>query len=220
MNKNENEPNEIDLPPPGPNSYEKAKSALKRHQDVFERIRINSHFPTSSDPDLNLFLERIVWMNKIFKLDVNFRPTDLGVVRLLKFYKSIIDEVTELVGCINDEKFVEHILSNDPFLTESDDPEYIDNIVRDYEQNHETKLEVNMVALADTLVDITVYDYSEMVRWGIPIEECSHAVMESQITKLDSNGKPIMSPDGAKFIKGPYYQPPEPRIREILEELK
>lgn len=50
------------------------------------------------------------------------------------------------------------------------------------------------------------------------LEECCHAVMESQITKLDSDGKPIKSADGAKFIKGPYYEAPEPRIQQILDE--
>ncbi len=223
MTNEENKPEFLDSTPPSSTPYADAfAKAGDAKQDLFDRIMRQSGFPTYALPtpqsDLNLFLERIFWMNKIFQLDVNHKPTDLGVVRLLKFYKIIIDEVTELVECINDEAFVKQIMTNDPFLVDSDDPKYIDHLVRDWEQNNQTKLTVNMVALADTLIDITVYDYSEMVRWGIPAEECSHAVMESQITKLDDNGKPIMAEDGSKFIKGPYFQPPEPRIKEILEE--
>jgi len=193
-----------------------------RKQDLFDRIKRESKFPTHAIPypnsDMNLYVARIHWMNRIFELEVNEKPTNLGVVRLLKFYKTIIDEITELLDCINGEGFKDFILSNDPFLTSSDEPMYIENIVSQYEAQHGYTLEVNMVALADTLVDINVYDTSEAVRWGIPFDECCHAVMESQITKLDSDGKPLKSADGAKFIKGPYYEAPEPRIQQILDE--
>lgn len=221
----ENEPQVVDLSPPGPKSYAEAfaeseKKTVLQTTELYSQIRINSNFPEPTPhKDMDLYLSRICWMNNTFQLENNALPTNLGVVRLLKFYKTLIDEVAELVECINDKKFVEHILANDPFLTESDDPEYIDNLVRDYQDNNLIILSVNMVALADTLVDINVYDTSEFMRWGIPIEECLHAVMESQVTKLDTNGLPIKSPDNAKFIKGPYYQPPEPEIQEILDVL-
>ena len=74
------------------------------------------------------------------------------------------------------------------------------------------------VALADLLGDILVYTLSEATRWGIPITNVFHAIMDSQDSKL-VDGKPLKAPDGSKFIKGPNYEPPEPKIRKILESI-
>ena len=77
----------------------------------------------------------------------------------------------------------------------------------------------NYVALADLLADITVYVFSEARRWGIPIVDVLHAVMDSQDSKL-VDGKALMAEDGSKFIKGPDYIPPEDKIAAILERYK
>jgi len=74
------------------------------------------------------------------------------------------------------------------------------------------------VAMADLLGDIIVYTMSEAERWGIPVIEVVHMIMDSQDTKL-VDGKPVMSPDGSKFDKGPNYVPPEAMIRQLLEPL-
>lgn len=73
------------------------------------------------------------------------------------------------------------------------------------------------VAISDLLADILVYTLSEAVRWGLPIEHIFHAVMDSQESKL-VDGKPLMSPDGSKFIKGPNYVPPEANIERIIRK--
>lgn len=212
-------PNSVSLKESLQEHYSEEKAA-EIHARIYKQIRSNSQFPEpTGEKGMDLYVERISWMNDTFQLENNALPTNLGVVRLLKFYKTILNEVTELLECVNNEGFKDHILSNDPNLTNFKEPDYIENIVSQYEAQHDVKLKVNMVALADTLVDLNVYDTSEMVRWGIPIEECLHAVMESQVTKLDTNGLPVKSPDNAKFLKGPYYIPPEPEIQEILDAL-
>lgn len=71
------------------------------------------------------------------------------------------------------------------------------------------------VKVADLLGDVIVYTLSEADRWGIPIIDVFHAIMDSQESKL-VNGQPVMSPDGTKFDKGPNFTPPEDRIREII----
>lgn len=71
------------------------------------------------------------------------------------------------------------------------------------------------VALADWLADVIVYCLSESQKFHIPIEAVLHAVMDSQHSKLDDDGKPIIDHRG-KFLKSENYQPPEPRILEIL----
>lgn len=76
----------------------------------------------------------------------------------------------------------------------------------------------DLVALADCLGDIVVYVFSEARRWGIPLIDVLHLIMDSQDSKL-VNGKPLMAEDGSKFIKGPNYTPPEENIRHLLESL-
>ena len=71
------------------------------------------------------------------------------------------------------------------------------------------------VKVADLLGDVIVYTLSEADRWGIPIIDVFHAIMDSQESKL-VNGSPVMSPDGTKFDQGPNFTPPENRIREII----
>ena len=72
------------------------------------------------------------------------------------------------------------------------------------------------VMLADLLGDLIVYCASEAERWDIPIAEVLQIIMESNFSKLDENGRPIKDERG-KFLKGPNYWRPEPRIKELLE---
>lgn len=69
--------------------------------------------------------------------------------------------------------------------------------------------------LADLLGDIIIYCMSEMVRFGIPIDDTLRIIMESNFSKLDANGQPIYDESG-KLCKGPNYWKPEPRIYEML----
>jgi len=75
-----------------------------------------------------------------------------------------------------------------------------------------------LVGLADLLGDIQVYCASEMARFGIPNEEVLKIIMESNESKLGADGKPIYNEQG-KFMKGPNYWKPEPKIRELLVSL-
>lgn len=69
--------------------------------------------------------------------------------------------------------------------------------------------------LADLFADMIVYIYSEATRCGIPLNEVLHIVMDSNESKLGEDGKPIKDERG-KFLKGPNYWKPEPKIRELL----
>lgn len=75
----------------------------------------------------------------------------------------------------------------------------------------------DLVAYADCLGDIVVYVFSEAERWGIPLVQVLHAILDSQDSKL-VDGKPLWAPDKSKFIKGPNYLPPENKIKEILDD--
>jgi len=74
------------------------------------------------------------------------------------------------------------------------------------------------VAIADLLGDIVVYCRSEALKYGIPLEDVLDIIMDSNESKLGSDGNPIYDSNG-KFLKGPGYWKPEPRIRQLLADL-
>ena len=71
-------------------------------------------------------------------------------------------------------------------------------------------------AIADVLGDIIVYCRSEALKYGIPLEEVLDIIMDSNESKLGADGKPIYDANG-KFLKGPNYWKPEPKIKSMLE---
>lgn len=73
-----------------------------------------------------------------------------------------------------------------------------------------------LVAVADLLGDVIVYCRSEAMKYGIPLEEVLSIIMDSNESKLGADGKPIYDGNG-KFLKGPNYWKPEPKIRELLQ---
>ena len=75
------------------------------------------------------------------------------------------------------------------------------------------------VALADLLGDIMVYCRSEALKYGLPLEEVLGIIMDSNESKLGADGNPIYDANG-KFLKGPNYWKPEPKIRTLLERRK
>jgi NTP pyrophosphatase (non-canonical NTP hydrolase) len=75
------------------------------------------------------------------------------------------------------------------------------------------------VAIADVLGDIMVYCRSEALKYGLPLEDVLDIIMDSNESKLGADGKPIYDANG-KFLKGPNYWKPEPKIKALLDSLK
>jgi predicted HAD superfamily Cof-like phosphohydrolase len=94
-----------------------------------------------------------------------------------------------------------------------DEVHEIDDIVAAAEQGA-PKAEL-AVAIADLLGDVIVYCRSEALKYGIPLEAVLDIIMDSNASKLGADGKPIYDANG-KFLKGPNYWKPEPKIRELL----
>lgn len=95
-----------------------------------------------------------------------------------------------------------------------DEVNEIDDIVTACENKAES-IDV-LVAVADLLGDIIVYCRSEALKFGIPLEDVLNVIMDSNESKLGADGKPIYDSNG-KFLKGPNYWKPEPRIKELLQ---
>ena len=101
--------------------------------------------------------------------------------------------------------------------TLSDEVDEIDEIVASAEAGA-SPLDI-AVALADLLGDVIVYCRSEALKYGLPLEQVLDLIMDSNESKLGADGNPIYDANG-KFLKGPSYWKPEPKIRELQQSLQ
>jgi hypothetical protein len=132
------------------------------------------------------FALRIAAMNAMYKLPANDRPT---------LPAGVVDRLVKFKATLLDEVHE------------------IDEIVK-LAQEGGAPLDI-AVAIADLLGDIVVYCRSEALKYGLPLEEVLDVIMDSNESKLGADGRPIYDANG-KFLKGPDYWRPEPRIRALL----
>ena len=66
----------------------------------------------------------------------------------------------------------------------------------------------DLVEVADALTDILYVTYGAGHAFGINLDECFKEVQNSNMSKLDNNGKPIYN-DKGKVMKGPNYFKPD-----------
>ena len=65
----------------------------------------------------------------------------------------------------------------------------------------------NLLEVADALTDILYVTYGAGHAFGINLDKCFDEVQNSNMSKLDINGKPIYNESG-KVMKGPNYFKP------------
>ena len=65
----------------------------------------------------------------------------------------------------------------------------------------------DLLEVADALTDILYVTYGAGHAFGIDLDKCFDEVQNSNISKLDENGKPIYN-DSGKVMKGPNYFKP------------
>lgn len=99
-------------------------------------------------------------------------------------------------------------------LTLADEVSELTDIIED--ANHQSEVQI-LTSLSDLLGDVVVYCFSEAQKYGIPLMEVLSIIMESNKSKLGADGRPIKNEHG-KFLKGPNYWKPEPRIQILLED--
>ncbi|MGZ9708506.1 pyrophosphatase [Pseudomonas sp. GNP013] len=132
------------------------------------------------------FDKRIQEMNEMYKLPINTTPTLLP------------DPADKL------KKFKTTLI---------DEVSEIDEIIEGI-KNGQPDIDTK-VAIADLLGDIIVYCRSEALKYGLPLEDVLKIIMDSNESKLGADGKPIYDENG-KFLKGPNYWKPEPKIEALL----
>ena len=85
------------------------------------------------------------------------------------------------------------------------------------EELNELKDAINqkdLVEIADALTDILYVTYGAGHAFGINLDKCFDEVQNSNMSKLDVNGKPIYNEFG-KVMKGPNYF--KPNLRKFLK---
>ena len=65
----------------------------------------------------------------------------------------------------------------------------------------------DLIEVADALTDILYVTYGAGHAFGINLDHCFEEVQNSNMSKLDNNGKPIYN-DKGKVMKGPNYFKP------------
>jgi len=138
------------------------------------------------------FLEDVKKMTTLYGQPKNEKPTLLGVKQLENFKSVLSEEVNE-----------------------------VDEIIKLYKSkenniNDEDKVAV-LTELADWLGDIIVYCSNEATKYGINLENVLDIIMQSNFSKMGADGKPIKDERG-KFLKGPNYWKPEPKISEFFKK--
>ena len=73
----------------------------------------------------------------------------------------------------------------------------------------------NLLEVADALTDILYVTYGAGHAFGINLDKCFDEVQNSNMSKLDTNGKPIYNEFG-KVMKGPNYFKPD--LAKFLKE--
>ena len=66
----------------------------------------------------------------------------------------------------------------------------------------------DLLEVADALTDILYVTYGAGHAFGIDLDKCFQEVQNSNMSKLDENGKPIYNETG-KVMKGPNYFKPD-----------
>ena len=66
----------------------------------------------------------------------------------------------------------------------------------------------DLLEVADALTDILYVTYGAGHAFGINLDKCFEEVQNSNMSKLDENGKPIYN-DHGKVMKGPNYFKPD-----------
>ena len=84
----------------------------------------------------------------------------------------------------------------------------IDLIKEELEELTEAMNNKDLLEVADALTDILYVTYGAGHAFGIDLDKCFDEVQNSNMSKLDKNGKPIYN-DSGKVMKGPNYFKPD-----------
>ena len=104
--------------------------------------------------------------------------------------------------------FGQEVKDKASFSTDKINKLRIDLIKEELEELTEAMKNKDLLEVADALTDILYVTYGAGHAFGIDLDKCFEEVQNSNMSKLDRNGKPIYNESG-KVMKGPNYFKPD-----------
>ena len=104
--------------------------------------------------------------------------------------------------------FGQEVKNKPSFSTDKINKLRIDLIKEELEELTEAMNNKDLLEVADALTDILYVTYGAGHAFGINLDKCFEEVQNSNMSKLDVNGKPIYNESG-KVLKGPKYFKPD-----------
>ena len=109
--------------------------------------------------------------------------------------------------------FGQEVKNKPSFSTDKINKLRIDLIKQEFEELREAMENNDLLEVADALTDILYVTYGAGHAFGIDLDKCFDEVQNSNMSKLDGNGKPIYNESG-KVMKGPNYF--KPNLKKFL----
>ena len=100
--------------------------------------------------------------------------------------------------------FGQEVKDKPSFSTEKINKLRIDLIKEELDELSEAMKNNDLLEVADALTDILYVTYGAGHAFGINLDKCFEEVQNSNMSKLNENGKPIYNESG-KVMKGPNY---------------
>ena len=104
--------------------------------------------------------------------------------------------------------FGQEVKSKPSFSTDKINKLRLDLIKEELSELTEAMNNKDLLEVADALTDILYVTYGAGHAFGINLDKCFEEVQNSNMSKLDENGKPIYNEHG-KVMKGPNYFKPD-----------
>jgi predicted HAD superfamily Cof-like phosphohydrolase len=104
--------------------------------------------------------------------------------------------------------FGQEVKDKSSFSTDKINKLRIDLIKEELDELIEAMKNKDLLEVADALTDILYVAYGAGHAFGIDLDKCFNEVQNSNMSKLDDNGKPIYNEMG-KVMKGPNYFKPD-----------
>ena len=104
--------------------------------------------------------------------------------------------------------FGQEVKDKPSFSTDKINKLRLDLIKEELNELSEAMKNRDLLEVADALTDILYVTYGAGHAFGINLDKCFDEVQNSNMSKLDENGKPIYNETG-KVMKGPNYFKPD-----------
>ena len=110
--------------------------------------------------------------------------------------------------------FGQEVKAKASFSTDKINKLRVDLIEEELEELKEAINKKDLQETIDALTDILYVTYGAGHAFGVDLDKCFEEVQNSNMSKLDNNGKPIFNENG-KVMKGPNYF--KPNLNQFLK---